>query len=132
MFFIVILFLCVYNNFMKKNLSFSRKEKIASKTQIMVAEIFRDDFMDDPIISGVSLVGADSAGGLNFVKLFYHSRNPDLKLVQKRLIDVTKMVRFKLAAKMEQKYVPDLKFAYDDTLERANRIDELLAQIKVD
>jgi ribosome-binding factor A len=27
---------------------------------------------------------------------------------------------------MNQKYVPDIRFAYDDTLERAARIDELL------
>ncbi len=117
---------------MKKNLSYSRKDRIASKTQTMVAEIFRDDFGEDAIISGVSLVGADATGGLGFVRLYYYTRNPDLKLVQKRLNDATQMIRFKLAQKIEQKYVPDLKFSYDDTLERANRIDELLMTIQTE
>ena len=31
---------------------------------------------------------------------------------------------------MNQKYVPDIKFQYDDTMERAARIDELLNNLK--
>ncbi len=114
---------------MNKEKSFGRKERIASKVQVLVAEILRDNFMDDPVISGVSLVGSESHGGLNYVKLFYYSRNQDRKLVQKRLDEVNKMVRFELANRMDQKYVPELRFAYDDTLEKAQRIDQLLEAI---
>ncbi len=113
----------------QSNLSYDRGERIASKVQTIVSEILRDSFSDDPVLSGVSLVGAKSASGLHFVKLFYYTRNSDLKRVQKRLDDITKMVRFELAARMDQKYVPDIRFDYDDTLERASRIDELLAKI---
>lgn len=118
-----------YNGFMAENKSFGRKERIAAKVQTIVAEILRDGFNEDPILSGVSLVGAESHGGLNYVKLFYYSRDKDLKVVQKRLVDATKMIRYELAARMDQKYVPDLRFAYDDTLERAERIDALLEKI---
>ena len=31
---------------------------------------------------------------------------------------------------MNQKYVPEIKFEYDDTLERAQRIDDLLNNLK--
>jgi ribosome-binding factor A len=111
---------------LNKEKGFDRKEKIASKVQTLVAEILRDDFADDPIVAGVSLVGAKSRGGLNCVKLFYHVRGENEKIAQKRLDDINRMVRFKLAGKMNQKYVPELRFAYDDTLEKARRIDELL------
>lgn len=114
---------------MNKKMNFSRKEKIASQVQTLVAEILRDKFIDDPILSGVSLVGAESHGGLHYVKLFYFSRNSDIAVVQKRLDDATKMIRYELAQRMEQKYVPDLRFRYDDTLERAARIDALLEVI---
>ena len=77
-----------------------------------------------------SLVGAVSHGGLQFVRLFYYSRSTDVAAVQKRLDDVTKSVRFELAARMNQKYVPEIKFEYDDTLERAARIDDLLNNLK--
>lgn len=110
----------------KKQLNSNRGNRIASKVQTLVAEILRDNFADDAILSGVSLVGAVAHGGLQFVKLFYYSRNSDINTVQKRLDDVTKMVRFELATRMDQKYVPEIKFEYDDTLERAQRIDDLL------
>ncbi len=110
----------------KKNFNSNRGERVASKVQTIVAEILRDLWGEDSLVSGVSLVGADARGGLQFVRLFFYTRNPDVAAVQKRLDEITRMVRFELAARMNQKYVPDIKFQYDDTLERAARIDELL------
>lgn len=110
----------------KRQHNSNRGDRIASKVQTLVAEILRDNYGDDAILSGVSLVGAVAHGGLQFVRLFYYSRNNDINNVQKRLDDVTKTIRFELAARMDQKYVPEIKFEYDDTLERAQRIDDLL------
>lgn len=113
----------------KRQSNSNRGDRIASKVQTIVAEILRDNYADDSMLSGVSLVGAVSHGGLQFVKLFYYSRITDIAAVQKRLDDVTKTIRFELAARMNQKYVPEIKFEYDDTLERAARIDDLLKNL---
>lgn len=114
----------------KKQFNSNRGERVASKVQTLVAEILRDNYSDDSLISGVSLVGADAHGGLQFVRLFFYTRNSDVSAVQARLDAITRSVRFELAARMNQKYVPDIKFAYDDTMERAARIDELLNNLK--
>jgi ribosome-binding factor A len=114
----------------KKQFNSNRSERIASKVQTLVAEILRDNWSDDALISGVSLVGADSHGGLQFVRSFFYTRNQDIDTVQKRLDEITRSVRFELAGRMNQKYVPDVRFVYDDTLERAARIDELLNNLK--
>ena len=113
----------------KKQSNSNRGDRIASKVQTLVAEILRDNYADDALLSGVSLVGAVSHGGLQFVRLFYYSRSTDIAAVQKRLDDVTKTIRFELGARMNQKYVPEIKFEYDDTLERAARIDDLLKNL---
>ena len=110
----------------KRQFNSNRGERIASKVQTLVAEILRDVWGDDKLVSGVSLVGSVAHGGLQFVRLFFYSRNPDIDAVQKRLDEITRMVRFELAHRMNQKYVPDIKFQYDDTLEKAEKIDELL------
>ncbi len=110
----------------KRQFNSNRGDRMASKVQTLVAEILRDNYNEDPIVSGVSLVGTDSRGGLQFVRLFYYTRHDDINAVQARLDAITRTVRFELAARMNQKYVPDIRFAYDDTLERAARIDELL------
>ena len=105
-----------------------RGERIASKVQTIVAEILRDKFSEDPILSTISLVGADAHGGLAFVRLYYYTHS-DPATVQQRLDSVTKTVRYELAARLDQKYTPEIKFAYDDTIERANRIEDLLKNL---
>ena len=114
----------------KKNTNSNRAERVAAKVQTLCAEILRDKFGDDELLRGVSLVGAAAGGGIQFVHLFYYSRGGKNDAVQRRLDDVTRMVRFELAARMNQKYVPDIRFEYDDTLERANRIEDLLNNLK--
>lgn len=116
----------------KKHTNSNRGMRIAAKVQTIVAEILRDNYSDDSIVAGVSLVGADAHGGLQFVRLYYYSRNTDIAAVQKRLNEIVRSVRFELAARMNQKYVPDIRFEYDDTLERASRIDELLANLETE
>ncbi len=116
---------------MKKQNYSNRSERIASKVQTLVAEILRDKFNEDVLLSGVSLVGAVAHGGLQFVKLFYYSRNENIGDVQKRLDDVNKMIRYELATRMNQKYVPDIRFEYDDTLEKATKIDSILKGLDV-
>ena len=115
----------------KRQFNSNRPERVASKVQTIVAEIMRDNYFDDSILGGVSLVGAVAHGGLQFVRLFFYSRNQDIDAVQKRLDDVTRTIRFELARRMNQKYVPDIRFSYDDTLEKAARIDELLNNLDV-
>ena len=110
----------------KKQFNSNRGERVAAKVQTLVAEILRDNYSDDRVVAGVSLVGSVAHGGLQFVRLFYYARHDDVSAVQARLDEITRTVRFELAARMNQKYVPDIKFQYDDTLEKAARIDELL------
>lgn len=111
-----------------KQINSNRNEKMASKVQTLVAQILQHDFSDDDLIQGVSLVGAVAHGGTQFVKLFFYARD-NIDATQKRLDEITKTVRFTLAEQINQKYVPEIRFVYDDTLERANRIETLLANI---
>jgi len=126
----------------------NRGERIASAVQKHVAEILRDNYADDPVLSGVSLVGALSHGGLQFARLYYYVRDiipaagtggegaadvvtQNRDAAQRRLDAVKSQIRQELAQRMNQRYVPDLQFMYDDTLERAARVEELLAKAEL-
>ena len=112
------------------NTQSNRGERMAAKVQTICAEILRDRYADDAILSGVSLVGSTASGGTQFVRLFYHARGGRSDAVQSRLDEVTRTIRYELAARMNQKYVPEIRFAYDDTLERAAHIEDLLNNLK--
>ena len=115
---------------MKKQNDSNRPARIAAKVHQIVAEILREKYGDDEFVGGVSIVDAMAHGGGQFVKIFYYSHNDNLPAVAARLDEITRTVRYELAARMNQKYVPEIRFEYDDTLERAARIDQLLESIK--
>ena len=114
----------------KKTTDSNRNDRIAAKVQTIVAEILRDEYADDPVLGGVSLVGSVAHGGLQFVRLFFYCRTNDVDAAQHRLDDESKTIRFLLGQRIDQKYVPQIQFVYDDTLERAAKIDELLKNLK--
>ncbi len=114
----------------KKTTDSNRNDRIAAKVQTIVAEILRDEYADDPVLGGVSLVGSVAHGGLQFVRLFFYCRTNDVDAAQRRLDDESKTIRFHLGQRIDQKYVPQIQFVYDDTLERAAKIDELLKNLK--
>jgi len=114
----------------KKISDSNRNDKVASKVQTIVANILREKYADDPILSGVSLVGAVARGGLQFVRLFFYCRTEDIDAAQRRLDIETKTIRFLMGQKIDQKYVPQIRFTYDDTLERAAKIEKLLENMK--
>ena len=110
----------------KKQIDSNRNERVAAKVQTLVAEILQNNYADDPVLSGVSLVGAVAHGGLQFVRLFFYCRTIDIDAAQRRLDIETKTIRYQMGQKLDQKYVPQIKFTYDDTLERAAKIEEIL------
>ena len=83
-----------------------------------VAEIIRDMFPE----LGVTIVDAKSGGGLQFVRIFYQGTPQDFGKIKRQ-------IRYELAHRMNQKYVPELDFVYDDTLESGDRIENLLKNI---
>ena len=103
---------------MKK--SFPRGDRIGAAVQRFVAEIIRDDFPD----LAVTIVGAKSADRLQFVRVFYQGAKTDFSKILGH-------IRRELARRMDQKFVPELDFQYDDTLERAERIEELIKEVRV-
>ena len=98
--------------------SYPRGDKVAMTVRQFVAEIIRDLFPD----LGITIVDAKSGGGLQFVRIFYQGQITDFSKIKTQ-------IRYELAGRMNQKYVPELDFVYDDTLESADRIEKLLKNI---
>ncbi len=71
--------------------SFARADRIAAKVQMLVAEILREREIP------VTLVGAESSRGLQFVRLYWQGA----KDLQKRLDSAKDIIRFELAQRMK-------------------------------
>ncbi|MDR2269079.1 MAG: ribosome-binding factor A [Rickettsiales bacterium] len=98
--------------------SFPRGDKIAMAVRRFVAEIIRDQFSD----LGITIVDAASGDKLQFVRIFYQGATHDFSKIKNQ-------IRYELARRMNQKYVPELDFVHDNTPDSADRIEKLLKNI---
>ncbi len=54
----------------------------------------------------------------------------EIKSIGEMLLDSKKYLKKRIADSLKLRYVPDLVFTYDESLERASRLDSLLAEAK--
>jgi ribosome-binding factor A len=65
-----------------------------------------------------------------YVSIYRSATTPDILI--KRMNTHMPEIRKRLAGEVEMKYVPELRFYRDDTLDAAERIDELLRAVRHD
>lgn len=101
-------------------------ELLYEELSIMVA-----NELDDPKLSLVTVLGVQVSRDLQHAKVFINHEEEDVtrKEVLKGLERATPYLRGQLAERCGLRLVPNLLFYYDDTPEKAARVDELLRQI---
>ncbi|MEZ4618258.1 MAG: 30S ribosome-binding factor RbfA [Caldilineaceae bacterium] len=101
-------------------------ELLFEELSIMVA-----NELDDPKLSLVTVLGVQVSRDLRNVKIFVNHQQDDVsrREVMKGLERATPYLRGQLAERCSLRMVPELLFYYDDTPEKAARVDELLRQI---
>lgn len=87
--------------------------------------------LNDPRVSLVEVVKVDISKDLRNAKVFVHHGDEAIKRrdLLKGLEHATPWLRGQLAIRCGLRVVPELLFVYDDSLEHAARIDELLRKI---
>ncbi|HRW04424.1 MAG TPA: 30S ribosome-binding factor RbfA [Caldilineaceae bacterium] len=101
-------------------------ELLYEELSIMVA-----NELDDPKLSLVTVLGVQVSQDLRNAKVYVNHQEEEVtrKEVIKGLERATPYLRSQLAERCNLRVVPQLLFYYDDTPEKAARIDELLRKI---
>ena len=86
----------------------------------------------DPTVGKVSVTDVKVTDDLRYARIYYTilGEEGELPEVAERLDSITPRVRKHLGSGLRMKYVPALQFRYDDTLERARRIESILNTIR--
>lgn len=87
--------------------------------------------LDDPKLGLITVIDVQVSRDLRNVKVFVNHQQEDVsrREVLKGLERATPYLRSQLAERCSLRMVPELLFYYDDTPEKAARVDELLRQI---
>lgn len=88
--------------------------------------------MRDQRFRAVTVTGVQMSPDLGFAKIYFTcaGTSEDIKSTAKALNHAKGYFRSVLSERIEMKYIPDLKFFFDENLARAEKLDRLFEEIK--
>ena len=105
-----------------------RPERISGLLLEVVAETLLRE-VKDPRLQAITITGVRISPDLKTAKIFFTTRQEEeLTEVLAGLRKATGFIKRQVASRLHLRYTPDLEFHYDETLEKANRLESLLRQ----
>ena len=109
-----------------RNQDFSRTRRIADQIGREVATLLVEE-IEDRRVRGVTVSGVDVSSDKRVATVHVSlPLNAPVDDTMKALKRASSLLRRRLAKRMRIKYVPELRFAYDPSLDQADRIEHLL------
>jgi ribosome-binding factor A len=112
---------------------------MASQRQRQVAELIHQEISQliqystqDPRLGFVTVTGVDVTGDLRLARVYISvlGDEKEAKSTLRVLANAANFFRHEMRQTLSLRYIPELTFKLDDSLERGNRIETLLDKIK--
>ena len=112
-------------------MEYQRSERVGDLLVELIAELLRRDIRD-PRLGAVTITAAKVSKDLRHARLYFNllGRRENKKEALAGLESATGFIRSKVAKQLKLRFVPTLEFFYDDTQDEAQRIEDLLKQVK--
>jgi ribosome-binding factor A len=110
-----------------------RKERINERIKELLGELILSQ-IKDPRIGLVSITSVSVAPDLATAKVYFTVMGDDATKdeTRKGLISAKNFLRKTIGRELKLRQAPDLRFVYDDSLDRAMRIEDAIGRIKDD
>jgi ribosome-binding factor A len=111
-------------------MSSRRPERVRGLLQETVAEILLRE-VKDPRVEGITLTGVDITPDLKLAKIYFSTLQPENhEVALAGLKSAAGYIKRQIAIRLQLRHTPELRFFYDTTLEKANRLESLLRQVE--
>jgi ribosome-binding factor A len=110
---------------------YTRSERVAGLIRQVLAELLYKN-IKDPRLTSATVTGVKVSRDLRIAKIYY-TTSGDAGLRQIALAGFEQargFIKRELAQRMELRYMPDLKFFYDESIDYGARIEQLLKEAK--
>ncbi|HEX9113067.1 MAG TPA: 30S ribosome-binding factor RbfA [Nitrospirota bacterium] len=111
--------------------TFKRSERVSDQMKHEIADILMRK-IKDPRIGFVTVTDVEVADDLRNAKVFVSVYGGDKEETLKGLKSATAFIRLELGRRMRMRFIPELLFRFDSTLERGAHIMELLRELEED
>jgi ribosome-binding factor A len=110
---------------------FGRNVRVASQLQRELAELLRSDYKD-PRLGMITVSDVEVTRDLSVAKVFvsFLGAQQDAAASLAILAEKAPALRHAVGAAMRMRSIPELRFLYDDSLERGFKMDALLDELK--
>jgi ribosome-binding factor A len=115
-------------------MAFSRADRVSGLIQKVLAEVLRKQ-INDPRLAMITVTGVKVSPDIKFARVYFTVGSPDPQRITeaKRGFDQARgFIKRLLAPELGLRYMPDLRFHYDESFDRSARIEALLKSIEDD
>ena len=109
--------------------TYKRAERVSDQMKQEIADILMRK-IKDPRIGFVTVTDVEVADDLRNAKVFVSVYGSEKAATLKGLESAAPFIRSELGRRMRMKFIPELLFRYDDSVERGAHINELLHEIQ--
>lgn len=107
-----------------------RQDRLADQIRDLVGECFQGGHLSDPRLQGVTITAVKLSSDLQIATVYFRifDETPE-KEVRQGLQGASGFFRKRLAKALDVRRVPELRYFYDESVERASRIEDLLRDL---
>lgn len=115
----------------------SRAQRVAGRLQAELMELVLRGALRDPSLADTYFTQIQLSDDLRHARIYFRLTRPNVGAKDREhalsaLDRASGFLRKELGPKLQLQYMPDLKFFWDDGLDRAARVDSILAEIHRD
>jgi ribosome-binding factor A len=112
---------------------YSRSDRVGGLIKQEMAELLLKE-ISDPCIAQATITGVKVSSDLRIAKIYFTTTGIE-GASEKALAGFNRargFIKRELAQRLGLRYMPDLNFFYDDSIDRGARIEQLLKMVKAD
>lgn len=103
--------------------------KISSDMARAISEIIFEEAHDE-ILKSITITGCKVSRDLSYAKVYFTSLSDlDQHQLEREVNEASSFIRGFVAEKLDLRHTPELTFVYDESIEYANRIENIIASI---
>ncbi len=85
---------------------------------------------DDELLKSITIIDVEVSKDLYYAKVYFTSlKDMDHKIIEKEVNEAASFLRGKLAKVLEVRNIPALQFIYDESIEYANKIENIIKNL---
>ncbi len=109
---------------------YSRSNRVGGLIQQVLAQLIQKD-ISDPRLAKTTITAVKMSRDLRIARIYFATEQgaEKQKAAQEGFERARGYIKRELAQRLELRYMPDLKFFYDDAIDRGARIEKLIKMV---